>query len=55
MFSFSSCTDENEFRQNNTLPEAPEGFVNIEFDLNSGAFHKPETKAIRPDSDFDTL
>ena len=53
MFSFSSCTDENEFRQNNTLPEAPEGFVNIEFDLNSGAFHKPETKAIRPDSDFD--
>ncbi|MGL5228436.1 MAG: hypothetical protein ACRC77_09650 [Bacteroidales bacterium] len=53
IFSFSSCTDENEFKQNNTLPDAPEGFVNIEFDLNSGAFHKPETKAIRSDADFD--
>lgn len=53
IISFSSCTDENEFKQNNTLPDAPEGFVNIEFDLNSGAFHKPETKAIRADSDFD--
>lgn len=53
IFSFSSCTDENEFKQNNSLPEAPEGKVNIEFDLNSGAFLKPETKNIRSDANFD--
>lgn len=52
--SLLSCTDENEFKQNNILPDAPNGFVNIEFDLKSGAFHKPATKTIRTDSDFDT-
>lgn len=51
--SLLSCTDENEFKQNNILPDAPNGFVNIEFDLKSGSFHKPATKVIRSDSDFD--
>lgn len=51
--SLFSCIDENEFKQSNPLPEAPEGKVNMTLDLAAAGFDKPtKNRATLSDTDI---
>ncbi|MGL5787293.1 MAG: hypothetical protein ACRCX4_10810, partial [Bacteroidales bacterium] len=53
LISFSSCTDENEFKQNNLFPDVPEGMVYMAWDLSAAGFDKPtKTRATLSDTDI---